>query len=219
MSDWFWIVAALIVVAGALFALVSLPIDLFEEYLSGRNRRQFADDLSAAVKHGQPTWDQLVDIASTRGMTSAEVFQVLQRTLRDVITGRDEELGQHQALLEQYISRFRDLEPFEGIPNEIRLHLERINEQLPDGIQFLQPLNHKIRELLALNERDRRQQRYYTIGGFVVGALGLAFAAFAYFYPYTMGARENQVAPRQSQAPQDTDLNTGKPNSTLKRAP
>lgn len=148
-------------------------------------RKQFEEDLRLAVKHSQPSWEQLSDIASSRNVKNAEMFWVLQKLMREILTGRESDIGPHQAVIEGYLVKLKEIEPFEGLPNEIRIHLERIKEHVSKDPLLLQPLTSQIRELLSINKKEKRQQKYYTIGGFFVGFLGLIFAAISYFYPYS----------------------------------
>lgn len=173
---------------GAIAFLAWMLGSLLEDIFAMKWRKQFEEDLRLAIKHSQPSWEHLSDIASTRNVKNAEIYWVLQKLLREILTGREADLASHQKVVERYLAKLKEIEPFEGIPTEIRIHLERVKEHLSTDTLLLQPLTNQIRELLSVNEKDRRQQKYYTIGGFFVGFLGLVFAAFAYFYPYTNGA-------------------------------
>jgi len=157
---------------------------ILEEYFRIKRRRRFEQDLLQAVKHSQPTWEELVTIASSRGVEEAVVYGLLRDLMREILTGRASDLEPHRKELEAYLAKYRELEPLEGLPNEIRIHLERVKEQLQEKAQLLDPLTAQIRELVSINERERRHQRYYTVGGFIVGFLGLVFAAYSYFFPF-----------------------------------
>ncbi|HCI13602.1 MAG: hypothetical protein A2063_07500 [Gallionellales bacterium GWA2_60_142] len=163
--------------------LLWIVISVVEDIERNKRRKLFEADMELAVKNSQPSWEQLTAIASSRGLNNTVIFWSLQDTLREILTGRNSDLKPHQSVIEGYLSKLREIEPFEGIPNEIRLHLERVKELLPKGPDLLQPLTSQIRDLVSVNEKDRRQQKYYTVGGFFVGFVGLLFAAFTYFYP------------------------------------
>jgi hypothetical protein len=183
IPNWLFVlsIGALSIAALGLFAWLSASI--IQDYVSIKRRRQFEEDLQLAIKHSQPSWDQLADIASTRNVKNATVFWMLQKTMREILTGRNTDLVAHKPVIEGYLSKLKEIEPFEGMPNEIRIHLERIKEQLTQSPDLLQPLTSQIKELLSINEKDKRQQKYYSIAGFFVGFIGLIFAGIAYFYP------------------------------------
>lgn len=195
--DWLYVLLGAAAVVGVISFLAWQLGSIFEEYFRVKRRRQFALDLLQAVKHSQPTWEELVDIASSRGVEQAVVYWMIRDLLREILTGRSSDLEPHRKELEAYLAKYRELEPFEGLPNEIRIHLERIKEQLQGKPQLLEPLTAQIRELVRVNERERRQQKYYTVGGFIVGFVGLLLAAYSYFFPFS-----SPPAPRGEASPQ-----------------
>lgn len=169
--------------AGVLFLSWMLG-SILDDYFSIKWEKQFQEDLVLAVKNSQPTWPQILQIAASRHVRNERVYWILQRLLREILTGRNADLAPHKELVEGYIAKMKESEPFEGMPKEIRVHLERLREQLPASPQMMEPLTGQIRELLAVNEKEQKQQKYYTVGGFFLGILGFVFAGFAYFYPY-----------------------------------
>lgn len=156
---------------------------MLDDILDMKRQKQFEEDLRLAIKHSQPSWEHLSNIASTRNIKNTDVYRILQKLLREILTGRESDLVSHQNVVEGYLAKIKEIEPFEGIPTEIRIHLERIKEQLSNDIMLMQPLTGQIQDLLSVNEKEKRQQKYYTVGGFFVGFVGLIFAAFAYIYP------------------------------------
>jgi hypothetical protein len=197
-----WIVVASIIggaLAVAAFAAWMLG-SVLEDYFSMKWQKQFEEDLALAIKNSEPSWEQILQIAASRHVKHTQVYWVLQRTLREVLTGRNPDLAPHRAVVEAYIAKMKESEPFEGIPNEIRIHLERLREHLPATNGLLEPLTSQIRELLAVNEKEQKQQKYYTVGGCFLGILGFIFAAYAYYFPY--------------QAPSASPTVSGPPTST-----
>ena len=152
-------------VGGATF-FAWLLTSILTDYFSIKWRKQFEEDLALAVKNSQPSWEQILQIATSRHVKHTEVYWVLQRLLRELLTGRNTDLSQHRAVIESYIAKMKEAEPFEGMPNEIRIHLERLREHLPSSSGILEPLTTQIRELLSVNEKEQKQQKYYTVGGF-----------------------------------------------------
>jgi hypothetical protein len=161
--------------------------------------RKFRKDLRGAIKHSQPQWDQLVEIAQSRHLNQRAAYSVARSLLRDVLTGTETELVSHRKLLEDYIAKYKAAEPFEGLPSETRVHLERLREALNGQNGLLDPLTAQIRELVSVYEKDKSRQRQYTFGGFVVGVGGLVFAAYAYFNPYTPNVEVKAAQSVQSQ--------------------
>jgi hypothetical protein len=208
---WWFYVGLLAAAAGIIALLAWLAGSILEEFYSLKLRKEFEADLLSAIKTTQPPLSQILAIARTRHTKNSVVYGTLQRMLRELLTGREKDLLPHRQLIEQYIAKMDEAEPFEGMPSQVRIHLERIRENLPAQSALLDPLITQIRELLSVNESERKRQRYYTIGGFLVGLLGLFFAAIAYFYPYS-------GSPTASQPPA-APVSVGAPDSLQRTTP
>lgn len=148
-----------------------------------RRRRLFSEDVRSALGISQPTWHQVLDFADLRRLSRTDIGHVLQVLIRDGLTGRSSDMQSHVKVLEGYLAEHRALEPFDGMPNEIKMHLERLKEQGAESEKLLKPLTAQIRDLLALKSREYSRQKLYTVGGFLLGLIGLIFAAFTYLYP------------------------------------
>lgn len=181
MPEWMYIVLISIgVIGGFIFiswALGSILEDIFEM----RQISNFSHDFKDTVKHSQPSWDDVKEIASTRGLTQSKIQFTIRKYNREIMAGREEDLSQHKELIKSYITQYRKDEPFEGLPNEVRIHLERLRDQINGNEHLLEPLTTQIKDLLTINQKEKRQQKYYTIGGFFVGLAGLAFALYTSF--------------------------------------
>lgn len=155
---------------------------LLDEFLSLKQRRLFQEDLTMSILNSRVTWEDVLHLAEVRGVKQSQIHRALKRMLREVLTGRNLSLAQHRHVIDGFLAKLKETEPFDGLPNELRIHLERLREQLHSHAP-LEPLTLQIRELVAINSRDRRLQKIYTVGGFVLGIVGLAFAAFTYLIP------------------------------------
>lgn len=178
MNEWIYVVLALLGLIFAIGLLGWLLGSILQDVLEAKWIREFSEDFKDSVKHSQPNWDEIKEIASTRGLTQSKIQYTLRKFYRDILTGRDSDLLEHKALIKGYIDKYREDEPFEGLPNEVRIHLEKIREQLAGNEHHLEPLTNQIKDLLTVNEKDRKYQRYYTVGGFFVGLAGLGLAAY-----------------------------------------
>ena len=151
-----------------------------------RKSVRFREDFVSSILHSQPTWGQVVEMAETEGVPLSRVYLFCRQFLKDILTGADpNKLKDHRALIETYIREHRKSEPFEGLPNEVRIHLERLSDALQGNSSILEPLTQQIRELVAMHSVESKKQRRYTAWGFFLGLLGVAFAAYAYYFPYT----------------------------------
>lgn len=148
-------------------------------------RRRFRTDLMGALDESQPVWAEVCDIAELCNITKQDAFQEVKKLLRNVIVGREgkDRLKPHRGLLEAYMVEYRAEEPFEGLPGNTRLSLERLRRELGGNSDVLHPLTNHFKELLQIHDAINRRQRAYTVGGFVIGVVGLAFGIYAWYYP------------------------------------
>ncbi len=187
---WLSIVAAVFSMIFVLYFWAK--IDAHREF----SRRQFKQEMVRAIQHTQPTWQQMLDIAETSNVSAATTYHLARQLHKEILVGADKELQPHRALIEGYISTHKRTEPFEGLPNEVRIHLERLRDHLDGKEHFLEPLTIQIRELVSVHRKEHRTQKRYTTWGFFIGVAGTAFAAYAYFYPYAI----SQSVERPAQA-------------------
>jgi dolichol kinase len=122
--------------------------------------------------------------------------------LRGVLTGDDAELQPFRQVIEGYILAYRKTDPFDGLPSETRLHLERLHDALQDKAHLLEPLTMQLKELVSVYEREKKAQSRYTTGGFILAIVGLAFAGYTYLYPYSPALADKSLnSPAKTLAP------------------
>ncbi|WCE05903.1 hypothetical protein [Pseudoxanthomonas sp. JBR18] len=170
--------------AGVIFSFW-LGVSLTEEIIKQKNKKKFSEDLALSIIHKGKNLSlrQIQEIAETRGATQHDIQNNLKILLREILAQRNLSLQEHQSLIESLLKEMRDREPFDGLPNEVRIHLERLREGMSQTPDALEPLAIQIRELVALKSREHRMQKYYTVGGFALGIIGLVFAAYSYWVP------------------------------------
>ncbi|KRW82830.1 hypothetical protein [Marinobacter sp. P4B1] len=181
MLDWVYVVLISIGVIGA-FVFVSWAFGtIIEDIFEMKQINNFSNDFKDTVKHSQPTWEDVKEIASTRGLTQSKIQYTIRKYYREIMAGREDDLSPHKELIKDYIDQYRKDEPFEGLPNEVRIHLERLRDQIDGNEHLLEPLTSQIKDLLTINKKEQKHQKYYTIGGFFVGLAGFTFAIYTSF--------------------------------------
>lgn len=192
IPDWLVVVTFNAAILGGGAFLLWMGNQIIDIWDTLRRRKQFDADLRASLAESQPSWEKILDFASLRGLSRTQTNLVLRVAVRDALTGKSPDMKPHLPLLESYLASHRSSEPFEGMPNEIRMHLERLREHGPEAERLLEPLTTQIRDLLALKSREYTRQRLYTVGGFLLGVVGLLFAGFTYLYPPEPGSISGQ---------------------------
>ncbi len=183
IPDWVAIVsvnAALLAGVAFILWIANAIVDLLDE---NARRKRFDKDLSESLLHGQPDWNRVLDFAALRGVTPKQVNWTLRVLVREILTGRNTELQEQLSRLQAYLALQKESEPFEGMPNEIRIHLERLRDKGHEVAILLEPLTTQIRDLLALKSREYSRQKRYTFSSFVLGVIALVFAGLPYIYP------------------------------------
>lgn len=167
----------------ALFGVsVFIALYLNSDFKQGY-KAKFRADLKKAIVHSQPSWEQVMLLARSHSLTKGMAYIQAVSLLRDVLTGDDKELQTHRSLIEGYLSVYSATDPYDGLPSETRLHLSRLRDALAGKEHLLEPLTIQLRELVSVYERKQKRQQFYTTWGFMLGVVGLAFAAYTYLYP------------------------------------
>ncbi len=200
MPEWFYILLiAIVFIGGMIFISWGLG-SVLEDFFEMKQVSKFSKDFKDTVKHSKPSWEDIKEIASTRGLTQSKIQFTIREYNREIMAGRVEDLSQHKELIKSYIAQYRKDEPFEGLPNEVRIHLERLRDQINGNEHLLEPLTTQIKDLLTINQKEKRQQKYYTIGGFFVGLAGLAFALYTTFAEPNLTEATNAGEPAQTES-------------------
>ncbi|MFL1480951.1 MULTISPECIES: hypothetical protein [Pseudomonas] len=177
-------VVAMICAVGVVWFLMWVTNAVIDGIYFIKTGNLFRKDLKLSIGYSRPTWTQLCEIAYTRDVSQMHAYKIIRALMRDVLTGEeiDDEAGSKRTLLESYIDAYRLSQPFEGLPNDTRLTLDRLRTELGSKSDSLHPLTLHIRELLKINDKVNRRQRIYTSVGCLVGVLGFLFAVYAFLY-------------------------------------
>ncbi|RQW61111.1 hypothetical protein [Vibrio viridaestus] len=174
------IVIAVVVTSFFIWFFSSIIEAIIDYKIFKKSVSEFEKDLFASLKHSQPKWTALKEIAATRGLSQSQIQPTLKNTLRDIYAGRLPELEGYSELVAGYITDYRKDEPFEGLPSDIRLHMQRVREKLSEPL-LLEPLTTHIKEMGSVHTKENQRLKFYTVGGFFVGVLGVILAVVFYF--------------------------------------
>lgn len=133
-------------------------------------------DFRAIVIHSQPSWEELKSLAPTWGLTLPQLQRIIRRLYLEVMAGREKDLHLHKDLLKGYISEYRREEPFAELPSEISINMDRLRNHASGNDHLLELLTSQIMDILSIKKKGNRILKYYTIGGFFVGLVGLVFS-------------------------------------------
>jgi len=177
-----WIIVTIVFVGLFIFVLyIGWGIgELIEVFIYNKFVKAFEKDYVAAVKHTQPTWEEIKNISSLHFIKLETVGKINQKTLAKILTGEEQDLATHKTLIKSYIDEYNKEVPFEGLPSDIRIHLERIQDNRSNINYSLSPLTDKIKELLVIKNNENKKLKFYTIAGFFIGLVGVGFSVYTY---------------------------------------
>lgn len=147
-----------------------------------RRRRKSVGELVGSAFSKNPLTRKQIEILSADNRLTSRDTQILLRkqfseAVKSVDEKRDEKIQYFQGLYEE----LEKDEPFEGLPSDVRLHLEKIRESLGKEKDFLmQPLASQLQDLNSSAKRKEKWMWGLTIASFAVGVVGVIFGALPY---------------------------------------
>lgn len=175
-----WGLLAIIAAAGMVWVLMVI----IDAWLQSSGQRSFKKKLTTALQNGNPSWTHVCTMADTYHIGEHRMIFAIKTIIRDGLTNTFLGLNTDKIkVLEGYLEEHKKQLPYEGLPTETRFMMDKVGKLLGSHESELHPLAAHIRELLKGNEPVQARQRFYTLGGFVIGVLGIAFTAYGFMYP------------------------------------
>jgi hypothetical protein len=202
-----FITVVLVAYVGTLFMVPAM----IDERAKKRRRRQVGELIAAAHAKGPLNRKQIEILSKDYRLTTRDTQILLRNQFSEAIkNGSDPLVGYFQDLYEQLE---RD-EPFEGLPSDVRLHLERIKESIGGDRDYLmEPLAAQLQDLSTANRRKEKWMWGLTIASFVAGLVGVGFGAIPYVPSFASKGQSfpmpNSIAAEDRKPPQQDALKLG----------
>ncbi len=180
-SEIIGIIVFFIFILLVIIFIVITFIALAEEYAKSKKLSKFKQDVLKALNNSKPTWHQIKLIAETQKLTQTDISIVIKQIISDLLIEGNESIKSNLILLESYLESYTNDEPFDDMPDDVRVHLERLKEQLPNRIELLDPIVNHLRDLKIANLRNRRRQKIIEIVSLIVGISGLLIGLYPLF--------------------------------------
>jgi predicted nucleic acid-binding Zn ribbon protein len=153
--------------------------NIAEDFVNRKIRKIFKQDLIKSISNVvQPNWNQVKIIAETNSLQRKDLSRVLKLIITEIFSGESSLKADNIPLLEGYLESHSQEEPFEGIPSEIKIHLERLKENSDITMLQLEPLTKHISELLKINSSEKKRQKAFSIISFLIGIGGFAIGLY-----------------------------------------
>lgn len=148
-----------------------------------RRRNSFGAELSTLFSKNKLNRKQIEILSKEYHLNSKDIQLATRRQFKEALMAdheSKEKSDYFQALFEDYEKD----EPFEGLPSDVRLHLERAREALgKENDHMLQPLASQLQDLNDENVRKYKKMWWVSVASLMIGIASLAFAAYVYYKP------------------------------------
>ena len=176
--------------------LIGLPVSFALGWMASRfdvrqlkaqvappSKKPLLDDLRTALVASPPTWPEVSRLAEHHRSSASELYSVLLKLERDVVTGSDVQLVQSRDAIAGYIVSYQSMEPFSAVPERIRPHLHKLYDSSPKDHDALRALAAEIEDLAEVNRVEKIKERRRAAQGLLLGLLGLLVGFLAFLFP------------------------------------
>lgn len=135
--------------------------------------QSFLEKLEKAATTRELTWVQIQIMAEADTIPRETIGRALRTMLSSAY--QDEKANMQLITnLENNLNSFKNDEPFDQIPQDIKIYLERLRDKLEiQDVTLLEPLANKLRELNDINSREKKTERLKSTLGILIGILGI----------------------------------------------
>jgi len=148
-----------------------------------RRRNKFGKELSRLFDINSLDRNQIEILSKEYYLNSKDVQLATRRQFKESVSINEiapEKIKYFQELFQEY----EQDEPFEGLPSDVRLHLERVRETIgKQHDHMLQPLASQLQELSDESFRKQKKMWWISVASLMIGVASLAFGAYTHFSP------------------------------------
>jgi len=157
--------------------IMSFAFELLKVMENRKARISFNNDLRYALTNNVIlTWSQVKILAETNNLAKREIIVNIKLLISKILSGKSKINKDKVTTLEAYIDNYLQEEPFEEIPIEIRIHFERLKDNLNIHIKDLEPLRDHIVELVKIKNKESVIQKFISFISLFIGIIGLTIA-------------------------------------------
>ncbi|MDN3679295.1 hypothetical protein QWZ04_03000 [Vibrio tapetis subsp. quintayensis] len=177
---WQELIALIFVVEIIVLLIVIIwatPI-IVDEIQLRRRRNKFGEKLSSLFVSNKLDTKQ-IDILAKEYLLNSKDIQLATRKQFKEALGVDNPESMKVEYFQKLFEKYESDEPFEGLPSEVRFHLEKVREVLTTQHEdLLRPLASKLQELNEENTKKQKRMWWVSLASLLVGLISLLFATF-----------------------------------------
>lgn len=182
-SNRFYVVGIallVLVVTGALWFIMMV----ISSALKIRGQWLFKKDLIQALRKGEKSWDRVRKMAETHLVSRVGMISAIDSLITEGVSGRRKELDENKlATLEGFLKEDKKYTLYAELPVDISSMMMNIGSVLGTNEKELRPLAAELTKFFKKNAPIEMRQKFYTLGGFILGIISIAFSAYAFIYP------------------------------------
>ena len=141
----------------------------------GGRVNRFNHDVRQIIWKRDITWEQLKLLAATHSVESYEIRNTLNDSYRTVLLSIDDEpnIAKIKVRLDELIERYKQEEPFDELPAQIRIHLDRLKRLSDMNAPLVDDLAEQLRIFSLKAMAERRLQSRINLLSLLFGAAGV----------------------------------------------
>ncbi len=164
----------------ALYVGILAILPMFMDDYSKKKKRKNLEEVIEKSFNEKLILDinQLEILLKNYNLTSQDLHILLRSLFTSAVKNNSLEFLSYIQKLYEYTERQA---PFEGLPSDVKLHLERIKQELGEANKnLMDPLATQLQDLNISNKRKNKVMWALTLASFIVGLVGMVMA----FVPY-----------------------------------
>ncbi|WP_392386888.1 hypothetical protein [Marinomonas primoryensis] len=148
-----------------------------DSFINIGQRRKYKEALvKAMIINEDLTWDQAKVIAEVRLLSQSCIKKSLNHLIDEALTEKDFEVSVKR--LEAFKTNFNKDEPYDGIPNELKLPLDKIKKEIENGQELLEPLVGHLKEFSNQSAASKKRQNIISATSLIVGLISFSYAIY-----------------------------------------
>ncbi|MCJ8321050.1 MAG: hypothetical protein MJK12_15530 [Colwellia sp.] len=122
-------------------------------------------------------WEQFKVFAERRHLEQSDIVKVLNTMIEKALTEKDYPITVE--LLFSFKEKQDQDEPFTGIPNELRVPLNKIKDEIKDGHKILSPLVGHLKEFSDKSVAHKKKQNILAVVSVLIGIVGVGYSVYS----------------------------------------
>lgn len=165
-----------------IFLLVKGAGGAIEDHFISKAFKRLKNDIRESFVNSKPSWEQIKIMLATEGdLSTKHLKSIIQLLIRESLTDKENKLNDKAEILESYLRKIEESEPFDDMPEDIKLLLERIKEKIKPESQILDPLVTHLRNLLKLNSKEAKKHKIMAYAGILLAVIGLSWSIYSHY--------------------------------------